>query len=59
MPTKGKCLYCGDPLPDKANIRCDFCDNAWQAGLVQGEKQLREKMKETTTHLLRFLGVIE
>lgn len=56
---KGKCIYCGGETEHEANIRCFSCDNAWQAGHEAGYKELQDKLKETTTHILRFLGLMK
>lgn len=54
----GRCKYCKCKLPDPSNIRCDKCNQAWTDGFRDGEQQLKAKLKETTTHLLRFLGIM-
>ncbi len=39
-----KCRYCGVELKDKANIRCYKCDEIWQAGYAEGDKNLRQEV---------------
>jgi len=48
---KGKCKYCGEVLPDVANIRCDNCDRAWQEGREHGIASIKEDIGRA----LRFL----
>lgn len=55
---KGKCRYCG-AIINEACIRCDRCDVAWRDGNLQGQQEMRSKIREVFTTIKNLISLKE
>lgn len=53
--SEGICRYCRRPLLDKANIRCDSCDRAFQDGSDLGKEEIKDEIRRAIRFFMNLV----